>query len=80
MKEKEKLENDKKRVKKEDLVYETDKYVYNFQHYETIRSFAKYIFDHKIALENTNKDQNDLFNGFIDFKKGTSLKDIDKKT
>ena len=56
MKEKEKLENDKKRVKKEDLVYETDKYVYNFQHYETIRSFAKYIFDPKIALENTNKD------------------------
>ena len=47
-------------MKTEDLVYETDKYVYNFQHYETLRSFAKYIFDHKIILENTNKDQNYL--------------------
>ena len=33
-----------KKVKREDLVYETDKFVYNFQHFKTIRCLAKKYF------------------------------------
>ena len=33
-----------KKVKREDLVYETDKYVYNFLHFKTIRCLAKKYF------------------------------------
>ena len=34
----------KKIVKKADLVFEPDKYIYKFQQYETIASLAKNIF------------------------------------
>ena len=43
MKQKKKNKNGKI-VKREDLVYETDKSVYNLQQYETIRSFSKKYF------------------------------------
>ena len=39
-----KLNNKKKRekmVKREDLIYKTNKYVHNFQQFETIRFIAK---------------------------------------
>ena len=38
-----------------DLFYETDKYVYNFQQFETIRSFEKVIFRCKITLNDAKK-------------------------
>ena len=41
-----------KKVKKEDLFYETDKHVCNFQQYKTIRFFIqKNIFAGKTALD-----------------------------
>ena len=54
-------------VKGEHVVYETNKYVDNFQQYETIRSFSKNIFAHIINLDNADKDQSDLLNDCIDF-------------
>ena len=59
-------------------MYKTDRYVYNFQKFETIRSFSKNIFAGKITLGNSNKDQSDLLNNFIDFNKRTKLRDIEK--
>ena len=64
----------------EDLVYETDKYVYNFQQYETIRSFGKYIFAGKITLDNADKDQSNLLNEFIDSNKTTKPRDKKRKS
>ena len=55
-------------VKREDLVYETDRYKYNFQQFETIRSFAKNIYVGKITLDDADKTQSDLLNEFPDFK------------
>ena len=66
-------------LKREDLVYKTDKYSYNFQQYETIRPFDKNIFAGKITLDNAGKDQSDLSNDFVDFRKGAKLRDIEKK-
>ena len=39
-----------------DLIHKTNKYVYNFQQFETIRSFAKNIFANFIILDNADKD------------------------
>ena len=52
-------------VKREDLVYQTNAYVHNFQQYETLRSF---IFEGKITFP---KDESDLWNDFLNFKKET---------
>ena len=70
----------KKILKREDLVYQRDKYVYNFQQFETIRSFAKTIFASKITLDNADKDQSDLLNDFVDFKKETKPRNTEKKS
>ena len=66
-------------VKTEDLVYKTDKYVYNFRQYKTERSFSKNNFAGKTTSDNVDKDQNDLLSDFIDFKKGKTFRDIEKK-
>ena len=60
-------------------VYKTDKFVYKFLQFEKIGSFAKYILAGKITLDNTDKDQSDLLNDFIDFRKRTKPKDLEKK-
>ena len=39
----------------EDLAYKTDKYVYNFQQFETTRYFAENSFAREITLGNTGK-------------------------
>ena len=58
------------------LVYETEKYVYNFQQYETTSSFAKENLAGKITLDNADKDQSDLLIYLKDFKKETKRKYI----
>ena len=60
-------------VKTEDLVYKTDKYVYNFPQYKTKSSFSKNNFAGKTTSDNVQK------NYFIDFKKGNKFRDIEKK-
>ena len=47
-------------VKRENLIYETNKYIFNFQKFQTIRCFAKNIYDSKTTLDNADKDQDDL--------------------
>ena len=68
-----------KKVKRGDLVYETDKYVYNFQQFEAITSFTKNIFYNKINLDEADKAQIDLLNDFLDFQKGARARDIKNK-
>ena len=48
-----------------DFFYETDKYVYNFQQFETIRSFGKVIFRCKITLNDAKKDHTDLLDKIV---------------
>ena len=64
-----------KKVKRGDLVYETDKYVDNFQQFEAITSFTKNIFYNKINLDEADKAQID----FLDFQKGARARDIKNK-
>ena len=62
-----------------DLIFEKNKYIYNFQQFETIRSFAKTIFGGKTTLNDADNDQSKLLTEIAEFKKNKKLKDIKKK-
>ena len=53
-----KLKNAKKRNKRKDLVYKGNKYKYDFQQYEAIRSFNESIYTGKIDIDEAEMDQN----------------------
>ena len=58
-------------VNREDSIFKTDKNIYNFQQFETIRSFVKVIFNDKITLNHTDKD---LSAEILNLKKKTKPK------
>ena len=51
-------------MKRKDLVYKTNKYKFDFQQYETIISFGDNIYNGKISINETEKDQISLLDGF----------------
>ena len=69
----------KKKVKREDLIFKTNKREYNFQKFEIIRSFAKNIFGDKITLTNADERQINLLAGFMIFTKNKNPKTQRKK-
>ena len=56
-------------VIREYLIYKTNMYVYNFQQFETLRSFGECIYEGKITLSDVDKDESNLLNKSIDFNK-----------
>ena len=68
-----------KPVNREDLVFEANKYIYNFQKFEKIRSFTKNIFDGTITLNNADKEQIHLLIEVLEFNKNTKPRDVKKK-
>ena len=61
------------------LICKTKKHLYNFQHFETIKSFANKIFASKIALDDLNKDQIDLLLEAVKLNKDMKPKEIVRK-
>ena len=61
-------------MNREDLIYKTNNYIYNFQKFELIRSFAKNICKGKITLDNADNEQASLLLEIDDFKKETKPK------
>ena len=57
-----KLKNLKKKIKREDLKYETKKYVYDLQQCETIKSFHDSIFTREITIVEAEEVQSNLLN------------------
>ena len=45
------------KVKREDFIQRTDKYEYDFQQYETIRSFDEIMYTSKINIDEAEMDQ-----------------------
>ena len=76
---KKKFKKIEKITKRENLVYETDKFVYHFHQYETIRSTTKITFAVKITLINAEKNQNNLLDNLIDFNKRIKPRVKEKK-
>ena len=70
----------KKIVKREDLVFKTNKYLYYFQQNKTIRPFSKNIFAGRTTLDKADRNQHDLLNDFIDFTERTKPRNIEEKS
>ena len=60
-----KLKNGKKKLKGKDLKYETKKYTYNFQQYETLRSFGDNIYFGKINIDEAEMDLSNLLKNIV---------------
>ena len=66
--------------KRRDLIYKTNKYKYNFQQYETIRSFSDSIFAGKINIDEAEMNQSNLLKNMVEFNEQSKLrKKEDKK-
>ena len=56
------------KIKLADLKYKTKNYTYDFQQYETIRSFGDNIYTGKINIDEAEMDQSNLLKNIIGFK------------
>ena len=54
-------------IKPKSLNYEASKYNYDFQQYETIRSFGESIYAGKISIHETEMDQTTLLKSMVKF-------------
>ena len=60
-----KLKKWEDKTKQKDLKYKTKKYTYEFQQYETIRSFGESIHTRKASIVETEEDQNNLLENLV---------------
>ena len=70
------------KIKWQDLIYETNRYVYRFQQFETKRFFADSIYTGKIIIDEAEIDQTNLVDDTADFNNKSrprSKEDKDKK-
>ena len=49
------------------MKYKTNKYIYNFQQSDTIKSFDDSIYTGNINVDETEKDQNNLLDNIAEF-------------
>ena len=62
-----KLKKWEEKVKWKDLIYKANKYNYDFQQFEMIRSFGESIYTGKINIDEAEIDQSDLLKKLIEF-------------
>ena len=55
------------KIKRKNLIYKTNKYEYDFQQYETIKSFDENIYTGKINIDEAEMDQNNLLENMVEF-------------
>ena len=55
------------KIKQKVLKYETNRYVYDFQQFETIRYFGDSIYTGKISIDEAEIDQTNLLDNIVDF-------------
>ena len=55
------------KIKREDLKYKTKNYIYDFQQYETIRSFGESIYTQNISIVEAQEDQSNLLKNIVEF-------------
>ena len=79
-KELDKISEIEKNVNREKLVYETNIRTYDFQNFQTIRTFARDIYNDEISLEEANEDQGKLLDEMIYFNRNTKPKKGNKTT
>ena len=55
------------KIEQKDLKYKTNKYINNFQQFETMRSFCDSIYTGKINIDEAERDQNNLLENMVKF-------------
>ena len=70
------------KTRRKDLKYETKRYIYDCQQFETIRSFGNNIYTAKINIDEPKMDQSNLLENIVEFNNKSRAKnkeDKDKK-
>ena len=75
-----KLKKQKKNVDREKLIYETDKYIYSFKIFQTIKTFGHNIYEGMITIKETDEYQADLLTEIMNFRKNTRPRSQEKQT
>ena len=70
----------KKKFKQKDLKFKINKYLYDFQQFETIRSFGGCIYTGKINIDEAEMDQNNLLESIVKFNNKSKPKTKKKVT
>ena len=74
------IKNWEEKIKRKNLIYRANKYKYGFQQYETIRSLKdESIYTGKIAIDEAEKDQNNLLGKMVEFNDKSRPKNKDGK-
>ena len=76
------IKKSENKIKRKYLKYETNRYVNDFQQFETIRSFGDSIYIGKISIDEADMDQTNLLDNIVDFNNKSrprSREDKDKK-
>ena len=55
------------KIKRKDLIYKTNNHRYDFQQYDTIRSFGDNIYTAKININEAEMNQTNLLENFVEF-------------
>ena len=55
------------KIEQKDLKYKTNKYINNFQQFETMRSFCDSIYTGKINIDEAERDQSNLLENMVKF-------------
>ena len=62
-----KLKRQEEKISRKIQYYKTNKYKYDFQQYDTIRSFGDSIYNGKVSIDEADIDQSSLLDGLTDF-------------
>ena len=62
------------KIKQKDLKHETNKYIYDFQQFKTIRSFGDNIYAGKINIGAAEMNQSNLLENMVEFNNKTRPK------
>ena len=62
------------KIKRKDLIYKTNNHRYDFQQYDTMRSFGDNIYTAKININEAEMNQTNLLENFVEFIDSSSQK------
>ena len=76
------VKKSEEKVKRRDFIYKTNKYKYDFQQYETIRSFGDSVYAGNYNIDEAEVDQTNLLEDMVEFNeksRPTKKEDKEKK-
>ena len=64
------------KIKRKDLKYETNRYKFDFQQFETLRSFGDSIYNGKVRIDEAEMEQTNLLENIVNFSKKPLAKSV----